>query len=94
MVRRAEIGDTHVVAQLLHDFNREFGEATPPVGELADRMARLLEGGDTAILLAGDGPDGVAVLRFSSRSGVPASSAISRSSTSRLPSAAADWGER
>jgi ribosomal protein S18 acetylase RimI-like enzyme len=64
MVRRAEIGDAHVVAQLLHDFNHEFGEPAPPVGELADRISRLLEGGDTVVLLAGDGPDGLAVLRF------------------------------
>jgi ribosomal protein S18 acetylase RimI-like enzyme len=31
---------------------------------LSERTARLLEGGDTTILLAGDGPDGLAVLRF------------------------------
>ena len=64
MVRRAEIGDAHVVAQLLHDFNREFDEPTPPVRTLAERISQLLDGGDTAVLLAGDGPDGVAVLRF------------------------------
>jgi ribosomal protein S18 acetylase RimI-like enzyme len=27
-------------------------------------MRQLLDGGDTAVLLAGDGPDGLAVLRF------------------------------
>ena len=27
-------------------------------------MRRLLDGGDTLVLLAGDGPDGLAVLRF------------------------------
>jgi ribosomal protein S18 acetylase RimI-like enzyme len=64
VVRRAVIGDAPVVAQLLHDFNREFDEPTPPVEELADRIVQLLHGGDTVVLLAGDGPDGLAVLRF------------------------------
>jgi ribosomal protein S18 acetylase RimI-like enzyme len=64
MVRRAKVSDARAAARLLHDFNREFGEATPPVAVLAKRIARLLEGGDTAVLLASDGPDGVAVLRF------------------------------
>lgn len=56
--------DAPVVAGLLHDFNREFGEATPPVGELAERVAQLIELGRIVVLLGGDGPDGVAVLRF------------------------------
>jgi ribosomal protein S18 acetylase RimI-like enzyme len=64
LVRRADVGDARAVAKLLYDFNREFDEPTPPVDELADRISHLLDGGDTAVLLAGDGPDGVAVLRF------------------------------
>jgi ribosomal protein S18 acetylase RimI-like enzyme len=64
MVRRAEVDDARLVAQLLHDFNREFDEPTPPVGKLADRIAQLLDGGDTVVLVVGDGPDGLAVLRF------------------------------
>jgi hypothetical protein len=64
LVRHAGARDAHAVAQLLYDFNREFGEPTPPVGELEGRMDRLLEGGDTVVLLAGDGPDGLAVLRL------------------------------
>ena len=65
-VRRAEADDAEAAAaaQLLHDFNREFGEPTPPVAELAARISELLEGGDTVVLLVGDRPDGVAVLRF------------------------------
>jgi ribosomal protein S18 acetylase RimI-like enzyme len=63
VVRRADVDDARVVAQLLHDFNREFDEPAPPVDELADRISQLLEG-DTCVLLAGEGPDGVAVLRF------------------------------
>jgi ribosomal protein S18 acetylase RimI-like enzyme len=63
-VRRADTRDAREVAQLLHDFNREFDEPTPPVGALAERISQLLQGGDTVALLVGDGPDGVAVLRF------------------------------
>ena len=62
-VRSAGIAEARVAAQLLHDFNREFDEPTPPVDELAERIAQLLRG-DTVALLAGDGPDGLAVLRF------------------------------
>jgi GNAT superfamily N-acetyltransferase len=64
LVRVAAVGDAHAAAQLLHDFNREFGEPSPPVAELAKRIGELTAGGDTAVLLAGEGPDGVAVLRF------------------------------
>jgi ribosomal protein S18 acetylase RimI-like enzyme len=64
VVRRAEVDDARVVAQLLHDFNREFDEPTPPVDELAGRISQLLHGGDTCVLVVGEGPDGLAVLRF------------------------------
>src|SRR5436190_388102 len=63
-VRIAEVGDARAVARLLHDFNREFDEPTPAVEQLADRMSQLLGEGDTVVLLVGDGPDGLAVLRF------------------------------
>ena len=54
------------IGRLLHDFNREFDEPSPPPAALADRFRQLLDGGDTLVLLAGDGPDGLAVLRFRS----------------------------
>jgi ribosomal protein S18 acetylase RimI-like enzyme len=65
-IRRAGEGDAHAAAQLLFDFNTEFGDPTPPPGELAVRIDELLEAGDTAILLGVlDGDDvAVAVLRF------------------------------
>jgi len=63
-VRVAAAGDARAAAQLLHDFNTEFGDETPPVDALAERLRELLAGGDTVLLLAGDGPDGLAVLRF------------------------------
>jgi ribosomal protein S18 acetylase RimI-like enzyme len=63
-VRRAANDDARAVARLLHDFNREFDEPTPAVGELTERISRLLDGGDTVVLLVGDNPDGLAILRF------------------------------
>jgi hypothetical protein len=63
-VRRGTDDDADAVGRLLHDFNREFGEPTPPPSELADRIRLLLGDGDTLVLLAGPGPDGIAVLRF------------------------------
>ena len=63
-VRRAERADAAVIGQLLDDFNREFDEPTPGATALASRVRELLDAGDTAVLLAGQGPDGVAVLRF------------------------------
>jgi len=63
-VRPAVEEDARAVAQLLHDFNREYDDPTPEVATLAERVRELLAGGDTLVLLVGDGPDGVAVLRF------------------------------
>lgn len=60
----AGVEDLDSIGQLLHDFNREFDEPTPPPSVLAKRLRQLLDGGDTLVLLAGEGPDGVAVLRF------------------------------
>jgi ribosomal protein S18 acetylase RimI-like enzyme len=60
----AGVEDVDVVSQLLHDFNKEFDEPAPPPATLAERLRHLLEGGDTLVLLGGEGPDGVAVLRF------------------------------
>jgi len=64
VVRRAGLDDAAVVGRLLYDFNREFEEPTPESSALAERIRQLLKGGDTLVLLAGDGPDGLAVLRF------------------------------
>lgn len=64
LVRLADLDDAAAVGRLLYDFNREFDEPTPHPTALAERMRQLLNGGDTLVLLAGDGPDGLAVLRF------------------------------
>ena len=63
-VRRAQPGDADAVARLLHDFNTEFDEPTPGPEKLAARVRHLLDAGDTTILLVGEEPEGVAVLRL------------------------------
>jgi ribosomal protein S18 acetylase RimI-like enzyme len=63
-VRRAGTRDAEAVGRLLHDFNVEFDEPTPTPQALAERMRELMASDETAVLLAGDGPDGIAVLRF------------------------------
>ena len=64
LVRLADADDAAVVGRLLHDFNQEFDEPTPEPAALAERLRQLIDAGDTLVLLAGDGPDGLAVLRF------------------------------
>jgi ribosomal protein S18 acetylase RimI-like enzyme len=63
-VRIANRDDADAIGRLLYAFNREFGDPAPAPSALAERMRQLLDGGDTLVLLAGDGPDGLAVLRF------------------------------
>jgi ribosomal protein S18 acetylase RimI-like enzyme len=62
-VRRAGPQDADAVARLLYDFNTEYDEPTPEPPQIAERIRELM-GADTIVLLAGDGPDGPAVLRF------------------------------
>jgi ribosomal protein S18 acetylase RimI-like enzyme len=64
LVRLAGCDDAGPIGQLLYNFNREFDEPTPAPTALAERLRQLIEGGDTLVLLAGHGPDGLAVLRF------------------------------
>ena len=63
-IRIADRTDADAIGRLLYAFNREFDEPTPEPPALAERKRQLLDGGDTRVLLAGDGPDGLAVLRF------------------------------
>ena len=63
-VRTAEAKDAEAIGRLLHDFNREYDEPTPGPRAVAKRVRELIDAGEASILLAGDGPDGVAVLRF------------------------------
>ena len=63
-VRRAAAADAPDVGRLLHDFNTEFSDPTPGPAVLAERVARLLADGEATVLLVGDGPDGLALMRF------------------------------
>jgi ribosomal protein S18 acetylase RimI-like enzyme len=63
-IRLAEVADAPEVAQLLHDFNTEFGDPTPGVEALTGRVAQLLADGEITVLLGGEGPDGIAVIRL------------------------------
>jgi len=58
------MGDAADVARLLRDFNLEYDEPTPEMEELTTTISRLLEEDEIAVLLAGDGPDGLSLFRF------------------------------
>jgi ribosomal protein S18 acetylase RimI-like enzyme len=62
-VRLATADDAEAIGRLLDAFNLEFNEPTPGASSLSARMRELLSQ-DTVALLAGRGPDGVAVIRF------------------------------
>ena len=64
MVRRGEPADADAIGRLLHDFNAEYEQDTPPPEKVAARVRELLAAGDTVVLLAGEGPDGLAVMRL------------------------------
>ena len=65
-VRRAEPEDAAEVARLLDAFNREYDEPTPGIEVLAARAAAMIADGEIVVLLAGDGPDGLAQVQFRS----------------------------
>jgi ribosomal protein S18 acetylase RimI-like enzyme len=62
--KRADPADAKIVARLLHDFNTEFDEFTPGPEALAKRIRELLSASQILVLLAGDPPEGLALLRF------------------------------
>jgi len=63
-VRRAVGADAPEVARLLHDFNTEFDDPTPGVEALTERARQLLAGGEITVLLGGERPDGIALIRL------------------------------
>jgi ribosomal protein S18 acetylase RimI-like enzyme len=63
-VREARDADLDAVGRLLHDFNREFDDPAPEPAQLAVRVRELMAGGDTGLLVAGDEPVGLALMRF------------------------------
>lgn len=63
-IRRAGPEDAAAIARLLHDFNEEYDEPTPGVEALSGYARRLLEEGEMHVLLAGEGPDGISLVRL------------------------------
>jgi len=63
-IRAAGPEDCAAIGRLLDAFNREYDDPTPGPEKLAERLGELMANGDTAVLLAGSGPEGLAVLRF------------------------------
>jgi GNAT superfamily N-acetyltransferase len=63
-IRRAGASDADEVARLLREFNAEYDDPAPPQEEMAARIRALLGLGDTVILLAGEPPCAVSVMRF------------------------------
>jgi len=47
---RTDDGAVAVAARLLHDFNVEYGEPTPPPRELAERLVELIAGDHVTVL--------------------------------------------
>jgi len=64
VVRRADASDAEAAGRLLHDFNTEYDEFTPGAGAVAERLRELIPSGEVTVLLAGDPPQGLALLRF------------------------------
>jgi ribosomal protein S18 acetylase RimI-like enzyme len=60
-VRIAQPADAEAIGRLLHDFNTEYDDPSPGPDKIAARLRQLR---DTKVLLAGEGPDGLALLRF------------------------------
>lgn len=63
-VRHATTEDAAAIARLLHDFNTEFEEPSPGVAALTEYARKLLAAGEMTVLLAGEGPDGISLIRF------------------------------
>ncbi len=63
-IRRGGPEDAGEIARLLHDFNTEFSEPSPGVAALTENARRMLSAGEMTVLLAGDGPDGISLLRL------------------------------
>ena len=63
-VRQATPTDAPLLARMLHDFNTEFGDPSPGVDVLSERIAGFIGDGVKTYLLGGEGPDGFAQVDF------------------------------
>jgi ribosomal protein S18 acetylase RimI-like enzyme len=61
-VRRGTPDDAAQIGRLLHAFNTEYDDYTPGPEALAERAAAMMAAQEIFVLLAGDGPDGIALL--------------------------------
>jgi ribosomal protein S18 acetylase RimI-like enzyme len=64
MTRRSQTSDAEAIGQLLHDFNTEYDEFTPGPEALGKRLRWLLARGEVTVVLAGNPPCGLALMRF------------------------------
>ncbi len=64
VARTATVADAAEIGRLLDSFNREYDDFTPGAAVVAERCQELLAAGEMSALLVGDGPDGLAVVRF------------------------------
>jgi len=62
--RAAGPADLAQAARLLYAFNTEYDEPCPEPEALTTRLTELVDDGDTVVLLSGDEPLGLAVLRL------------------------------
>ncbi|MFW5469608.1 GNAT family N-acetyltransferase [Knoellia sp. CPCC 206435] len=58
------MNDLRCAATLFADFQSEYDDPVPEVDWMQGHLSRLVEGGDTSVLLAGDPAVGLAILRF------------------------------
>ena len=65
LIREATPEDAPAVARMLHDFNVEYDDLTPGVEVLTERIRQTLGSGEITVLIAGEGPQGFALMRFS-----------------------------
>lgn len=63
-VRVTDATETHRAAPLLRAYHAETGADAPDPEWLGQRIGDLIRAGEASVLLAGDGPEGIAVLRF------------------------------
>lgn len=63
-VRLTDATETDRAAPLLRAYHEETGADAPDPEWLAERIGDLIRAGEASVLLAGDGPEGIAVLRF------------------------------
>lgn len=63
-IREATAADAATAGALLQEFNAEFGNHETSAAAFADRLGELIPTGEAAVLLAGDPPAGLAILRL------------------------------